>query len=101
MPLSTKLDDKLEGVSHFKAWKYRVNLILEENKLLKLIQSEQPEPQAAEAKEEHQMQLIRAKRIIVDSIRDHLIPIVSSRKTPKEMYDALSRPFEGRTLIER
>src|SRR5271168_3760792 len=44
------------------------------------------------------MQLIRAKRIIVDSIRDHLIPIVSSKKTPKEMYDTLSRLFEGKNI---
>ncbi len=34
MPLSTKLDDKLEGVYNFKSWKYRIGLILEENDLL-------------------------------------------------------------------
>ena len=50
-----------------------------------------PKPDTEEAKEEHQIQMIKAKRIIVDSIRDHLIPIVSSKETPKEMYDALSR----------
>ena len=101
MPLSTKLDDKLEGVSNFRAWKYNVSLILEENKMLKFIQNEQPELEAAEAKEEHQMQLIRAKRIIADSIRDHLIPIVSSNKTPKEMYDALSHLFEGMNISRK
>ena len=53
MPLSTKLDDKLEGVNKFRAWKYRVSQILEENKLLKFIQNEQPEPEVVEAKEEH------------------------------------------------
>ena len=71
---------------------------LKKNKLLKFIHNEQPEPEAAKAKEEHQMQLIRAKRIIADSIRDHLIPIVSSKKTPKDMYDALSRLFEGKNI---
>jgi len=44
------------------------------------------------------MKVIRAKRIIVDSVKDHLIPIVSSRKTPKEMYDALSHLFEGKNI---
>jgi hypothetical protein len=28
-----KLDEKLEGVDNFRAWKYRVMLILEENDL--------------------------------------------------------------------
>ena len=38
-------------------------------------------------------------RIIADSIKDHLIPKVSSKKTPKQMYDALSRKYEGRNII--
>ena len=37
-------------------------------------------------------------RIIVDSIKDHLIPQVSSKKNPNKMYDALSRMYEGRNI---
>ena len=37
-------------------------------------------------------------RIIVDSIKDHLIPQVSSKETPKEMYDILSKMYEGRNI---
>ena len=33
MTISTKLDEKLEGVDNFRAWKYRVMLVLEENDL--------------------------------------------------------------------
>jgi hypothetical protein len=33
MTTNTKLDEKLEGVDNFRAWKYRVMLILEENDL--------------------------------------------------------------------
>ena len=33
MTISTKLDEKLEGVDNFRAWKYRVMLILEEHDL--------------------------------------------------------------------
>ena len=39
--------------------------------------------------------MIRAKRIIAYSIKDTLIPQVSSLKTPKAMFDALTRLFEG------
>ena len=39
-----------------------------------------------------------AKRIIVDSIKDHLIPQVSSLKTPKEMFEALAKMFEGKNI---
>ena len=37
-------------------------------------------------------------RIIVDSIKDHLIPQVSSKKTPNKMHYALSRMYKGRNI---
>ena len=37
-------------------------------------------------------------RIIVDSSKDHVIHQVSSKKTPKKMYDALSRMYEGKNI---
>ena len=36
--------------------------------------------------------------IIADSIKDHLIPQVSSLKTPKSMFDALTKLFEGKNI---
>ena len=42
--------------------------------------------------------MAKAKRIIAYSIKDHLIPYVSSFKTPKEVYDALTKMFEGNNI---
>ena len=39
--------------------------------------------------------MIISKMIIADSIKDNLIPQVSSRENPKEMFDSLSNLFEG------
>ena len=44
MALSTKLEDKLEGLENFLAWKYRIGLILIENGLEKYIKNEVAEP---------------------------------------------------------
>ena len=76
---STKLDDKLEGIENFHAWKYRIRIILEENELAKFIKEVVSEPAEDEAKEKYKKDMIRAKSIIADSIKDHLIPQVSSR----------------------
>ena len=46
----------------------------------------------------HKNKLVMAKRIISDSIKDHLIPHVSSLKTPKAMFDALTKLFEGKKI---
>ena len=81
----TKLDEKLEGADKFLAWKYRITLVLEENELDSYINEEVPFPEGDEDKALHKKKLVMAKRIIADSIKDHLIPQVSSLKTPKAM----------------
>jgi transposase InsO family protein len=95
---SIKLVDKLEGVENFRAWKYRIGLIVEENDLARFVKGEVPGLDDAAEKTKHQKDTIRAKRIIADSIKDHLIPYVSSKKTPKEMFDALTRLYEGNNI---
>jgi hypothetical protein len=98
MSASTKLVDKLEGVENFRAWKYRIALILEENDLAKFIKENVPEPEEDATKAKYQKDMVRAKRIIADSIKDHLIPQVASKNTPKEMFDALTRMYEGKNI---
>ena len=46
----------------------------------------------------HKKNLVKAKKIIADAIIDHLIPQVSSLKTPKEMFDSLTNIFEGKNI---
>jgi hypothetical protein len=53
MEPSTKLDEKLEGVDNFRAWKYRVMFILEENDIEDFRKEEVPEPDGDEAKEKY------------------------------------------------
>jgi hypothetical protein len=83
MSATVKLVDKIEKVENFHAWKYRIGLILKENDLARFVKEEVPEPVDAAEKAKHQKGIIRAKRIIADSIKDHLIPYVSSKKTLK------------------
>ena len=97
----TQLEDKLGGVDNFRAWKYKISLILEENDLDQYITEEVPEPEGDEAKATHKKNLVKAKRIIADSIKGHLIPHVSSFKTPKEVFDALTKMFEGKNINQK
>ena len=94
----TNLDDKLEGVDNFRSWKYRISLVLEENELESYITKEVPVPEGDEAKALHKNKYVMAKRIIADSIKDHLIPHVSSLKTPKSMFDSLTKLFKGKNI---
>ena len=101
MCASTKLVDKLERVENFRAWKYKIGLILEENELAKFIKENVPEPEEDETKEKYKKDMVRAIRIIADSIKDHFIPQVSSKNTPKGMFDALTRMYEGKNINQK
>ena len=74
MTSSTKLDEKLEGAENFRAWRFRVMLIIREQSLVKHVTEDVPKPEEEEAKEKFMKDQIRAMRIIADSIKDHLIP---------------------------
>jgi predicted Holliday junction resolvase-like endonuclease len=90
MTLNINLDEKLQGTDNFRAWKYRVMIILEENDLEGFVENEFEEPMEDEAKEKKKKNLVKEKRIIACSIQDHLIPHVPSLKTLKQKFDALS-----------
>ena len=45
----------------------------------------------------HKKNLVKAKKIIVDSITDQLVPQVSSLKKPN-MFDSLTKLFEGKNI---
>ena len=60
-------------------------LIIEEHDMENHVKGEVADPEGYEDKAKLKKNLVKVKRIIVDSIKDHLIPHVSSLKTPKEI----------------
>jgi hypothetical protein len=80
MSASTKLVEKFEGIDNFRAWKYRIDMILVENDLLRFIKEEVKEPEDVTEIAKHKKDSIMAQRIIADSIKDHLISYVSSKE---------------------
>ena len=70
----------------------------EGNELDTFMSREVPVPEWDEAQSLKQEEPIKAKKIIVDSITDQLVPQVSSLKTPK-MFDSLIKLFEDKNII--
>ena len=81
-----------------RAWKCQIMLILEENDIERFIKEEFVESEECEAKSKYKKDMIIAKRIIADSIKDNMIPQVSSMETLKEMFNSLLGLFEGRNI---
>ena len=49
----------------------------------------------------HKKNLVKVKRIIAYSIKDHITPHVSYLKTPKEVSDALTKLFKGKNINQK
>ena len=94
----TKINENIEGPYNFWAWKYRISLVLKENEFDSYIREEVLVLEGDEAKALHKNKLVKARRIISDSIKDHFIAEVSSIKTPKEMFYSLTKLFEGKNI---
>jgi hypothetical protein len=61
-------------------------------------EGEEKEPQNVAAMEKFKDVDINAMRIIVNSIKDHLIPYISYLDSSKNMYDALTNLFSVRNI---
>jgi hypothetical protein len=108
MAYSMKSENKLDGDSKFKAWKTRIDLILDKNKVLDIVKGKIVKPEFEEGKEKEPQNVasmekfkdddINAMSIIVESIKDNLIPYISHLDSSKKMYDALTNLFSVRNI---
>jgi hypothetical protein len=64
-----------------------------------VIQKALPETTIDEEKEEWKEDDIKARKIIIYSMRDHLLPRIANLKTAREMYEALKNMFESNNTL--
>lgn len=86
---SVKFEDILDDASNFLSWKFKVTLLLEENDIWDIIKYIVAEPTNIQQLETHKKKEVKAKCMIMDTLKDHLILHISKKKNKKEMFDAL------------
>ena len=91
----------MDGADNFKSWKHKIQLILGENELLDHVKKMLPEPEDEEAKAKFKKNEVKAKRILTDSIKDHLIPNVLELNTAKELFDALTGVYKSKNTSRK
>jgi hypothetical protein len=77
----------------------RLQITLEEDDLLSVIQKALPGTATDEEKEEWKENDVKARKIIIYSVRDHLLPRIANLKTTREMYEALKNMFESNNTL--
>lgn len=90
-----KVEDRLEGASNFTLWKFRVLISLEENDLLQFMEEKDlSEPKDHEEKLSFRKNAIKAKKILIDSMKDHLVPLISKMMAMRDMFKTLEDLYE-------
>ena len=96
------MEDKLDGAGNFVPWKARILFVLEENELWEeLVRNTTSNlivilvSTDAVALAAFNKKYIKARRIILDAVKDHVIPHISSKSRAYEMRDALTSLFQS------
>ena len=88
------VEDHLNGVSNYGSWKPRVLLTLEENKVKDFALTAVPFPNDAAQQAAWKKNDVKARKILMDSVKNHLVSHLAKSKIAKEMFDSLKKLFE-------
>jgi hypothetical protein len=89
MATGLRVEDRLDGATNFGAWKERMILLLQENELWDIVENTTTHlvvvPTDATLLAAYTKKSIKAKRFILDAIKDHLIPHLTGKTHAYEM----------------
>jgi hypothetical protein len=92
--ISVRAEDRLEEATDFNVWKLGITNILQEHDLEKYVTTVVKEPTNNVGRATFSRSQEKAKRIIFDSVKDSIMPAMTSLMTAKECMDTLVNLYE-------
>jgi hypothetical protein len=90
-------EDWLDGISNYLQWKVQMLVVLKENKIWNYVIYVVVVPAINPVSLDfHEVKEAKSQRIILDGVKDHLIPHLAEKNTTKEMWDALKNLLEAK-----
>ena len=87
----------MDGMSNYLQWKVIMNCILKENRLWTMVSTVVTPPASDSISLDiHEVKEAKSQRLILDGIRDHLIPHVAEKKAAYEMWTTLKGLYEAK-----
>ena len=97
-PHGLRDQDRLEGLSNFSVWKVRILIVLEAYTLRDHAEQTLAMPTDVDLLRKHREAAGHAKQLIMDSIKDHIVPHIAEKRTANEMRKALTSLYEGKSI---
>ena len=91
------LEYELEGNSNYIAWKDRMEAVLEDNGLKEFIDNDVPKPISTDATliDAWKNEVAKARRILLEGVRDHIVSSLHGKATPYAMCKVLMDLFQS------
>jgi hypothetical protein len=91
-----RLEYALEGSLNYISWKDRMEAVLEDNVLKEYIDKDVPKPDATDTTnlDAWQKKVEKARRILLEGVRDHIVSSLHGKTTPHEMWKVLTDLFQ-------
>ena len=91
-----RLEYALEGSSNYIAWKDRMEVVLDENRLKEFIDAEVPKPTDAVEAMVWQKKTAKCRRILLEGVKDHIVSSLHGKASPDLMRKALTDLFQSK-----
>ena len=93
---SIQVEDGLDGSSNFNNWKAGVMVILEENDIDHYVTTVVAKPTTNVGRTVFKRNQVKARRIIYDSVKEHIMSVITPLKTAKECFNTLVKLYEAK-----
>eukprot|EP00253_Pinus_taeda_P008777 PITA_08777 len=90
-----RLEYALDGSSSYISWKDHLEVVLEDNGLKDFIGQEVPRSNDATQLAEWKTCVARARRIILEGVRDHIVSSLHGKEAPFEMWKTLKDLYQN------
>jgi hypothetical protein len=92
-----RLEYALEGSSNYISWKDRMEAVLKDNGLKGYIDNDVPKPDATDTAnlDAWQKKVAKARRILLEGVRDHIVSSLHGKTTPHAMWKVLTDLFQN------
>ena len=97
--IGLRLEYALEGSSNYVAWKYRMEVVLDDNGLLEFVEKEIPKPTSndADVVEAWRKKQAKCRRILLEGVKDHIVSSLHGKASPYLMWKALTDLYQGKS----
>ena len=95
MASGLRVEDRLDGQRNFGAWKERIISVLDEADVWDIVENTMTVPTDATQLAAYNRKCAKVKRLILDDVKDHVIPHVRGKDHAFDVWEDLTKLYQS------